>query len=78
MKQSCMNCKAFDDYANYCMLGNATDYKIKKVKINDLKVTHELKIYHPISKCKKPKTIKEFMDFKMDKSYKKNFEVHNV
>ena len=57
---------AFDEWADYCRLNNKIKYEKSPFTHNGN--TYYNKIYSPIDKCVKPKTIKEFV--RMANSYK--------
>lgn len=56
--QSCMNCIAFDSYANYCRLSNAITFD--NIYFDECGIKGNYKRFRPIEKCNKPKNKKMF------------------
>ena len=60
MNQSCTNCMAFDDFADYCRLGRNTYFEY--VYFNEADINSKYKKFRPVEKCNKPKNKKQFFE----------------
>lgn len=60
MKQSCINCIAFDYFKDFCRLNREITFKY--VYFNEADINSKYKKFHPVEKCNKPKNKKQFYE----------------